>query len=153
MTRWSILEQFLLFRRQTMRVYARKILKLSLQIRNSSMTMSQSYSICKNPLEHLNFVDGKRVAVGGESCPDIEPATGEELQWENWAASVDFYFSGKKLCDYQFATARDVDQTVAISKSAFKSWRKLTGFERGQILRKAADLIRVYSCVVFENDH
>jgi len=36
----------------------------------------------------------------------------------------------------------DLDRALAAVDKGFKAWRKVSSFERGKILRKAADLVR-----------
>ena len=41
-----------------------------------------------------------------------------------------------------FASKGDLDKALAAVDKGFKTWRKVSAFERGKILRKAADLVR-----------
>ena len=53
------------------------------------------------------------------------------------------YFAGEVLRQVQSAGREDVDRAVESAKEAFHEWSILSGFQRGQILKKAADIIRV----------
>ena len=50
---------------------------------------------------------------------------------------------GEVLRQFQCSGSDDVGQAVSSAKKAQKTWRQKSGFERGQVLKKAADLIRV----------
>ena len=41
-----------------------------------------------------------------------------------------------------YASKADLDAAVNAASAGFKVWRKVSAFERGKILRKAADLVR-----------
>ena len=41
-----------------------------------------------------------------------------------------------------FASKGDLDKALAAVDKGFKTWRKVSAFERGKILRKAAELVR-----------
>lgn len=73
----------------------------------------------------LNFIDGQRV---DPTCKEKfvlkEPAT------------------GKSLRDIGNSNDVDVDTAVKSARREFKAWRKLSGFDRGNILKKAANIIR-----------
>ncbi|KAJ8314370.1 hypothetical protein KUTeg_008931 [Tegillarca granosa] len=79
----------------------------------------------------LNFVNGERSnpvdRSNTEALSLIAPATGEELRVVE--------SSGKD----------EVDNAVQCAKLAFKSWSKLSGNERGSILKKAASIVRARS--------
>ncbi|MBL8574777.1 MAG: betaine-aldehyde dehydrogenase [Hyphomicrobiaceae bacterium] len=49
---------------------------------------------------------------------------------------------GEVLAEIEMAGADDVDRAVAAAKAGFKVWSRMTGAERGRILRRAADLLR-----------
>lgn len=51
--------------------------------------------------------------------------------------------TGEVLKTVQSSGATDIDNAVAAAKSAQKQWAGMSGFERGQILKRAADLCRV----------
>lgn len=76
----------------------------------------------------LNYLDGQRVnpvSKGGkESCDLVYPATGEVLR------------------QLQCAGREDVDQAVYSARKALKTWSGKSGFERGQVLKRAAEIIR-----------
>ncbi|MEL7343347.1 MAG: betaine-aldehyde dehydrogenase [Pseudomonadota bacterium] len=72
-----------------------------------------------------HFIDGKYVEdTSGDPIPVIYPATGEEI------ARV------------HAATPEIVQQAVAAAKRAQRDWARLSGTERGRILRRASDIIR-----------
>uniref|UniRef100_A0A2C9JJL8 Aldehyde dehydrogenase domain-containing protein n=1 Tax=Biomphalaria glabrata TaxID=6526 RepID=A0A2C9JJL8_BIOGL len=73
----------------------------------------------------LNFVHGlRRDSHGSSSFPLLVPA------------------SGKKLKDIQNSNKQDVDSAVKAARTSFKAWSQWSGFERGQVLRKAANIIK-----------
>lgn len=43
----------------------------------------------------------------------------------------------------QLASKIDVDRAVTIAKDAQVGWARMTGFQRGKVLKRAADIIRV----------
>ena len=52
--------------------------------------------------------------------------------------------AGKHLVTIRAANAEDVNSAVSNSKAAFSAWGLQTsGFQRGKILQKASELIRV----------
>ncbi len=72
-----------------------------------------------------HFINGQYVEdTNGTPIPVIYAATGETI------ATV------------YAATPAIVDQALASAKAAQKAWAKMTGTERGRILRRAADMIR-----------
>ncbi|MCH2248450.1 MAG: betaine-aldehyde dehydrogenase [Cognatishimia sp.] len=72
-----------------------------------------------------HFINGAYVEdTSGTEIPVIFPATGEVI------ATV------------YSATPAIIDQALEAAKAAQKAWAKMTGTERGRILRRAADLIR-----------
>ena len=74
-------------------------------------------------LQH--YIDGAWVNGSGPSTFDVmNPATNQPLS---------------KL---SLATKQDLDKAVAAADKGFKVWRKTSAFERGKILKKAADLLR-----------
>ncbi|CAI9741913.1 4-trimethylaminobutyraldehyde dehydrogenase-like [Octopus vulgaris] len=82
---------------------------------------------CAAVQQSLNFVNGARVEPKGqdkETLPLVIPSTGEVLRT--------FHSSG----------AKDVDDAVNSARSAAQHWSQLSGFERGKILRKAAQLLK-----------
>jgi len=76
----------------------------------------------------LNYIDGHRInPVSEEDESDIyviEPAT------------------GNIICHTQGSGKPEVDRAVSSAKDAFSSWSKMSGMERGKILREAAKIIR-----------
>lgn len=46
------------------------------------------------------------------------------------------------LGELGFASTGDLDKALAAADKGFKTWRKVSAFERGKILRKAAELVR-----------
>lgn len=80
------------------------------------------------PCQPLNYINGHRInPVSEEEEGDIyvtEPAT------------------GKIICQTQGSGKQEVDRAVSSAKEAFSSWSKMSGMERGKILREAAKIIR-----------
>ena len=80
------------------------------------------------PCKPLNYIDGHRInPVSEEDESDIyviEPST------------------GNIICHTQGSGKPEVDRAVASAKEAFSSWSKMSGMERGKILREAAKIIR-----------
>ncbi len=73
-------------------------------------------------LEH--YIDGNWVKPSGKSQDVINPA------------------NSKAIGELGLATKGDLDRALAAADKGFKTWRKVSAFERGKILRKAADLLR-----------
>ena len=74
-------------------------------------------------LEH--YIDGNWVkASGAKSQEVINPAT------------------SKAIGELSHASRGDLDKALAAADKGFKTWRKVSSYERGKILRKAADLVR-----------
>ena len=74
----------------------------------------------------LFFIDGQRQSVKGERPFDvIEPR------------------SGKIVMQCDCASAQTVDSVVKAAAEAQRKWSKLAPLERGKILQRAADIIRV----------
>lgn len=90
-------------------------------LRNLSSNVGQ-------PCQPLNYINGHRInPVSEEEESDIyvtEPAT------------------GKIICQTQGSGKQEVDRAVSSAKEAFSSWSKMSGMERGKILREAAKIIR-----------
>ena len=76
--------------------------------------------------ETLNhYIDGKWVKpTSGQSQEVMNPA-------KNTAAG-----------ELGYAGRPDLDKAIRRADKGFKTWRKVSAFERGKILRKAADLVR-----------
>jgi succinate-semialdehyde dehydrogenase/glutarate-semialdehyde dehydrogenase len=73
-------------------------------------------------LEH--YIDGNWVKPSGKSQDVMNPAT------------------SKPIGELGLATKADLDKALAAADKGFKTWRKVSAFERGKILRKAAELVR-----------
>src|SRR6266702_3191855 len=73
----------------------------------------------------LLFIDGAWCnGTAGATIPIINPATGETI------GSV------------ARAEQADLDRALAAAEQGFKTWRKVSAYERGRVLRKAGDLLR-----------
>jgi succinate-semialdehyde dehydrogenase/glutarate-semialdehyde dehydrogenase len=71
------------------------------------------------------FIDGKWTnGMGRKSEPVINPA------------------NEKPLADLPHASKGDLDEAVEAAKKGFEVWRKTSAWDRGRVLRKAADLMR-----------
>ena len=70
-------------------------------------------------LEH--YIDGNWVKPSGKSQDVINPA------------------NSKPIGELGLATKGDLDKALAAVDKGFKTWRKVSSFERGKILRKAGD--------------
>lgn len=71
------------------------------------------------------LLDGvEREGSTGESQDVINPATGESI--------------GKVAC----ATAADLDETLAVAQRGFREWSAVPPWQRGTILKRAADVLR-----------
>lgn len=71
------------------------------------------------------FVHGTYVdSFSGETFPNYNPAT-QEL-----------------LSHVAIANEKDVDRAVESARAGFEEWKRYSGAKRGQILRKASDLLR-----------
>lgn len=70
------------------------------------------------------LIDGQFIADGRETLAVENPATGAEL------------------ARLPMATADDLDRAVAAASRAFPAWRDTSAFERGQVLRRAGQIIR-----------
>ncbi|KAH3834418.1 hypothetical protein DPMN_107742 [Dreissena polymorpha] len=81
---------------------------------------------CPAVTEPLNFLAGRRIALdtSRDQIPLQYPATGEVL------------------CSMQLASKMDVDRAVTAAKDAQVGWARMSGFHRGQVLKRAADIIR-----------
>jgi succinate-semialdehyde dehydrogenase/glutarate-semialdehyde dehydrogenase len=65
-----------------------------------------------------------REAAGGKTIPVLNPATGQAI------GSV------------AYATIADLDLALAAAQRGFDAWRKVSAFERGATMRRAAQLLR-----------
>jgi succinate-semialdehyde dehydrogenase/glutarate-semialdehyde dehydrogenase len=71
------------------------------------------------------YIDGKfSAASNGRGQDVVNPAT------------------GKVLAQVPHAAKSDLDQALVAADRGFQKWRKVSAFERGKLLRKAADLVR-----------
>ena len=74
-------------------------------------------------LEH--YIDGNWVKASGAKAQEvINPAT------------------SKPIGELAHASKGDLDKALAAADKGFKTWRKVSAYERGKILHKAADLLR-----------
>ena len=74
-------------------------------------------------LEH--YIDGNWVKPSGDKSQDVmNPAT------------------SKPIGTLGHVSRGDLDKAIAAADKGFKQWRKVSSYERGKILRKAADLVR-----------
>ncbi len=72
----------------------------------------------------LHIAGQWRGGGAGESLPILNPATGESI--------------GRVAV----ATRDDLDAALAAAERGFSAWRKVSAFERGKVLRRAASLMR-----------
>ena len=73
----------------------------------------------------LLFIDGTWGAgAAGAALPVVNPATGETI------GSV------------ARAEPADLDRALAAAERGFKTWRRVSAYDRGKVLRKAGDLLR-----------
>lgn len=63
-------------------------------------------------------------ARGGKTIAVVDPATDEQIGTVAWAEKA------------------DLDLALAAAAAAFKEWSQVSAFQRGKIMRKAADLLR-----------
>ena len=74
-------------------------------------------------LEH--YIDGNWVKPTGSKTQDvINPST------------------SKSIGELGHASKGDLDKALAAADKGFKTWRKVSSFERGKVLRRAGDLLR-----------
>lgn len=72
-----------------------------------------------------HHVGGRFVAaLSGERFTSVDPATGEVL------------------AEIEHAGEADVDRAVAAARAGFAVWSRMTGAERGRILKRTADILR-----------
>ncbi|KAK7110062.1 4-trimethylaminobutyraldehyde dehydrogenase-like [Littorina saxatilis] len=100
------------------------------QMRQVLSTSTRGYAAvtgtARQVQQPLNLMAGKRVDAA-DSSKQFElfaPATGETLKRVECCGS------------------KDIDKAVGIAKDAFKEWSQVPAFERGQVLTRAAQLIR-----------
>jgi succinate-semialdehyde dehydrogenase/glutarate-semialdehyde dehydrogenase len=71
------------------------------------------------------FIDGKWLGTEGRKSEDVvNPAT------------------GKVLAKLPHASKADLDEALAAASKAFPLWKATSAYDRGKIMRKAADLLR-----------
>jgi succinate-semialdehyde dehydrogenase/glutarate-semialdehyde dehydrogenase len=71
------------------------------------------------------FIDGTwGPATGGRTIDVVNPATGD------------------KIGTVPHASLSDLDQALDAADKGFKTWRKVSAFDRSKLMRKAADLLR-----------
>jgi len=74
-------------------------------------------------LEH--YIDGNWVKASGARTQEVmNPAT------------------SKPIGELAHASKGDLDKALAAADKGFKTWRKVSAYERGKVLHKAADLVR-----------
>jgi len=74
-------------------------------------------------LEH--YIDGNWVKASGAKTQEVmNPAT------------------SKSIGELRHASRGDLDKALAAADKGFKTWRKVSAYERGKILHRAADLVR-----------
>lgn len=95
-----------------------------LQKRCCHSAVAKSYAVT----HPLNFIDGQRV----------EPVNTDKQQ----QFSLQYPATGEVLKTVQSSGAADIDNAVTAAKRAQKTWAALSGFERGQVLKRAAELCR-----------
>jgi len=73
----------------------------------------------------LLFIDGEWTkAAGGRTIPVVNPATGEPIG------------------TVAHADKSDLDRALEAADKGFRTWRKVSAFERSKVMRKAANLLR-----------
>ncbi len=71
------------------------------------------------------FIDGQWcAAASGRTIPVVNPATHQEIG------------------TVAYAEKADLDRALEAADKGFKAWRKVSAFERGKVMRKAAELLR-----------
>lgn len=76
------------------------------------------------PDTELHIAGRWRTGADRETLGVLNPATGETIG------------------QCAVATTADLDEALAAAARAFPAWRKVSPFERGKLMRKAADLLR-----------
>ncbi|KAK3611299.1 hypothetical protein CHS0354_015712 [Potamilus streckersoni] len=87
-----------------------------------------SLSTSPSVQQSLNFLSGRRV----------DPVSKDKSQQFELIAPA----TGKVLRTVQSSSEEDVDKAVQTALIAFKSWSAIPGFQRGQVLKRASDIIR-----------
>jgi succinate-semialdehyde dehydrogenase/glutarate-semialdehyde dehydrogenase len=73
----------------------------------------------------LLFIDGVWTkAAGGRTIPVVNPATGEQIG------------------TVAHADKSDLDRALEAAEKGFRTWRKVSAFDRSKVMRKAANLLR-----------
>ena len=85
------------------------------------------YGVVKNHIGGA-FVD----ATSGETFPSVDPATGETI------------------AEVEQAGDADIEQAIEAAKAGFKVWSRMTGAERGRILKRTADILREKNAALAE---
>ncbi|WP_448950375.1 betaine-aldehyde dehydrogenase [Labrys neptuniae] len=85
------------------------------------------YGVVKNHIGGA-FVD----ATSGETFASIDPATGETNALVEQASEA------------------DIERAVEAAKAGFKIWSRMTGAERGRILKRTADILREKNAAIAE---
>jgi betaine-aldehyde dehydrogenase len=81
----------------------------------------------------MNFIGGRVLqAVSGETFESLDPATGEVL------------------AEVEQAGAEDIERAVEAAKAGFAVWSRMTGAERGRILKRTADILRERNAALAE---
>ena len=75
-------------------------------------------------LEH--YIDGAWVKPSGAKTQDVMTPANSKAIGALWHASKG-----------------DLDKALAAADKGFKTWKRVSPFERGKILRKAGDLVRI----------
>ncbi|MDF2618152.1 MAG: putative transcriptional regulator, TetR family [Xanthobacteraceae bacterium] len=81
-------------------------------------------AMTSRPLVHANHIGGAYRPTGGATFETRNPATGEVL------------------AEIEIAGEAEVDAAVEAARKGQKLWARMTGAERGRILKRAADLLR-----------
>ncbi|MDT3377297.1 betaine-aldehyde dehydrogenase [Labrys neptuniae] len=85
------------------------------------------YGVVKNHIGGA-FVD----ATSGETFPSVDPATGETI------------------AEVEQAGDADIERAIEAAKAGFKVWSRMTGAERGRILKRTADILREKNAALAE---
>ncbi|MBP0579742.1 betaine-aldehyde dehydrogenase [Labrys sp. LIt4] len=85
------------------------------------------YGVVKNHIGGA-FVD----ATSGETFASVDPATGETI------------------AEVEQAGDGDIERAIEAAKAGFKVWSRMTGAERGRILKRTADILREKNAALAE---
>ena len=77
----------------------------------------------KGPVARLNYINGERVASAGEHVNCYYPATGEVT------------------CKFGSTTEAEFNEAISNAKMAQTEWAKWSPMDRGDVLRKCAELL------------